>query len=268
MKWPLEFLILFIITISGCHKNTDKPNILVYGHAGTSLHRDRAVYPANSFESIQYAIETLNADGVEIDIQMTKDSILVLYHDAYLEHASNFTGCINEYNYEELKYLKLDYTNYEISLLKDVINYLYSVRKRAYLDVKTTLSCTNTKLSASTFEWALNQALWGVDSVYINENIIVGSTNDVFLNQLTFQNKCYETTNVQEGINKLKTNNYKALLFFDQFVNEPEAKVLNANTINWGIIGVKSKWEIDREVILNPKYIISDNIARTKKVVN
>ena len=96
------YFLLALIFCFGCKKN-NLPEVDVYGHAGSSLHRDRAVFPANSLESIKYAIDALSADGVEVDVQMTKDSILVLYHDSFLDNSSDFTGCIADYNYEEIK---------------------------------------------------------------------------------------------------------------------------------------------------------------------
>ena len=41
-------------------------------------------FPENSLEAIRSAIE-YGADGVEIDVQRTKDGELVVIHDEYLE---------------------------------------------------------------------------------------------------------------------------------------------------------------------------------------
>ena len=40
-------------------------------------------FPINTFESINSAL-ALGADGSEVDIQMTKDSVLVLFHNRKL----------------------------------------------------------------------------------------------------------------------------------------------------------------------------------------
>ena len=266
MKWHWGWLIILSISLNNCTKNNSKPSLDVFGHAGTSLHRDRAVYPANSLKSIKYALDVLDADGVEIDVQMTKDSILVLYHDAYLNQASTFDGCISQYSFKEIEHLKLDYTNYEIVTLQKVLSYIQSRQKRVYLDVKTYDYCKGEKISQSTFQYALNKSVEHLDSNFVNTKIILGMTDFQFLNDIQFNNKCYETTNAAEGLQKANDYQFNSLLFFKQFVSKDDAILLNQSSVYWGIIGVKDKWVIDEVVERQPKFIISDNIARTKKV--
>ncbi len=266
MKWHWAWLIILAVNLSSCSKNNSKPNIDVFGHAGTSLHRDRAVYPANSLQSIKYALDVLDADGVEIDVQMTKDSLLVLYHDSYLNQASTYNGCVSQYKYSEIEHLKLDYTNYEIVTLKEVLAFIQSRNKSVYLDVKTYDYCNDAKIKVSSFQYALNQSISELDTVFKNTNILLGMTDYKFLNEVNFPNKCFESTNVNDGIQKVSDYNFTSLLFFKQFIDESTAKQLNDANIYWGIIGAKDKWTIDKVVAYQPKYIISDNIARTKKV--
>lgn len=266
MKWHWGWLIILGLSLNNCSKNNSKPSLDVFGHAGTSLHRDRAIYPANSMESVKYALDVLDADGVEIDVQMTKDSILVLYHDAYLNQASTFNGCVSQYTYNEIKHLKLDYTNYEIVTLQEVLSYTQSRQKRVYIDVKTYDYCQSGKMNLTTFQYALNHSISSLDSNFIYSNIILGMTDYQFLNDIQFNNKCYETTNVNEGLQKVNDYEFNCLLLFNQFISKDDATQLNNTSIYWGIIGVKDKWLIDEAVERQPKFIISDNIARTKKV--
>jgi len=268
MKWHWGLLIILSASLSNCSKNNSKPNVDVFGHAGASLHRDRAVYPADSYQSVQYAIDMLDADGVEVDVEMTKDSLLVLYHDSYLDQASTFKGCVSDYNYSEIKHLKLDYTNYELVTLKKVLEFVESRHKKVYLDVKTYNHCIGGKISQSAFQYALNNSVKSLDSNYKNTQILLGMTDYQFLNSINFPTKCYEVTNVSDGIQKVNDYNFNALSFFKQFISKDEAALLNNTSIYWGIVGVKDKWTIDEAVERYPKFIISDNIARTKKVTN
>jgi glycerophosphoryl diester phosphodiesterase len=268
MKWHWGLLIILSTSLSNCSKNNLKPNIDVFGHAGTSLHRDRAVYPANSFESIKYALDVLDADGVEVDVQMTKDSVLVLYHDSYLDQASTFIGCISEYNYADIEYLKLDFTKYELVTLKKVLKFVESRQKSVYLDVKTYNYCSNNKISQTSFQYALNNSLDELDTNFKKTKILLGMTDYQFLNAINFPVKCYETTNVSDGIQIANANNFTCLSIFKQFINKQDATLLNKTSIYWGVVGVKDKWTIDEVVQLLPKFIVSDNVARTKKVTN
>ena len=76
-------------------------NFIIYAHRGAS-----AYAPENTKIAFKKAIE-LNANGIELDLQKTKDGKIVIFHDDYIDNKSNGTGKIEEYTYQEL--LKLDF---------------------------------------------------------------------------------------------------------------------------------------------------------------
>jgi glycerophosphoryl diester phosphodiesterase len=263
-----KILFLLIVTASfGCNKNKSLPKVLVYGHAGSTLHRDRAVFPANSFESIQYAIDALGADGVEIDVQMTKDSVLVLYHDPFLDNSSEFKGCIGDYNYEEIKDLKLDNTDYSISLLSDVIEFTELRNAKVYLDAKVYSYCSGMGISVSTFQYALDKSLSGTSIAYMS-NVYLGMTSVLFLNQVSFQNKCYEYSSVDMLFSQVDEYNFTSVILNFRNVTLDDAKKLNQYDLYWGVFGIKDTWSIDDAIELSPKFVITDNIAYTNKVTD
>ena len=45
----------------------------------------------------------LGMDGVELDVQLTSDSVLVAYHTEDLRELTNCTGKINAHTWEELR---------------------------------------------------------------------------------------------------------------------------------------------------------------------
>ena len=61
-------------------KNLNHNIIMILGHAGMG---DLYKYPNNTMESIEPVLG-IGADGTELDIQMTKDSVLILFHDETL----------------------------------------------------------------------------------------------------------------------------------------------------------------------------------------
>ncbi len=267
MNWHWVLLIILTVNLSSCNKKTEQPHVDVFGHAGSSLHRDRYVYPANTFESVKYAIDVLDADGVEIDIQMTKDSVLVLFHDPLLVQSSSFPGCIQDYNFEEIENLSMDYSPYKITKLKPVVNYIYMRKKWVYLGIKTYNYCEEKKLNESTFQYALNEALSDVE-VDNDSKIILGMTDLNFLKSLNFTFKCFENNTVEKTIQLANENNFKSILFHTSVVNETNVQLLKDSGIYWGMFGVKDEWTIDAAIQYEPNFLITDNIARTKKVTN
>ena len=70
-----------------------------YAHRGAS-----AYSPENTLEAFSLAIEQ-GADGIELDVHLSKDGEIVVAHDEYLERVSNGTGHINDHTLDELKAL-------------------------------------------------------------------------------------------------------------------------------------------------------------------
>lgn len=69
----------------------------VYAHRGYS-----GKYPENTMLAFRKAIEA-GADGVEMDVQLSKDGELVVIHDERLERTTNVTGFVKDYTLAELQ---------------------------------------------------------------------------------------------------------------------------------------------------------------------
>lgn len=72
----------------------------IYAHRGYS-----GMYPENTMLAFQKAAET-GCDGIELDVQTTKDGVLVIIHDEAVDRTTDGTGLVKDYTYEEL--LKLN----------------------------------------------------------------------------------------------------------------------------------------------------------------
>ncbi|MBN1265342.1 MAG: hypothetical protein JXA25_07600 [Anaerolineales bacterium] len=76
----------------------DIPRII--GHRGASANA-----PENTLAAFRLAA-AMGADAVELDVQLTGDKKLVVFHDDVLDRTTNGSGCISEYTFADLK--KLD----------------------------------------------------------------------------------------------------------------------------------------------------------------
>ncbi|MBE4575392.1 glycerophosphoryl diester phosphodiesterase [Vibrio navarrensis] len=70
---------------------------MIVGHRGVA-----GSYPENTRASVQAAID-LGLSWVEIDVQPTKDGVLVVCHDHTIDRCSNGKGRIDEHTLEELQ---------------------------------------------------------------------------------------------------------------------------------------------------------------------
>ena len=99
-------------------KKSDR-NVLVCAHR--AFHKNA---PENSSKSIQDAIAA-NIDIAEIDIRTTKDSVLVLMHDDYIDRTTTGKGLLKDYTYCQLQEFNLkindSVTSYKVPKLSDIL---------------------------------------------------------------------------------------------------------------------------------------------------
>ena len=103
------------------YREDDKP--LISGHRGGIVKG----YPENSLEALEHTLQSTPA-FFEIDPRLTKDSVIVLVHDATLDRTTNGTGKVIDYTWEELRELKLvdhlgNLTPYRIPTLEEAIKW-------------------------------------------------------------------------------------------------------------------------------------------------
>ena len=89
----------------------------IWAHRGSSTK-----YIENTMQAFEEAIAD-QADGIELDVQRTKDGQLVVYHDERLKRLTGVDKFLWQLNWTELQALDLHSLNEEakIPLLKDVL---------------------------------------------------------------------------------------------------------------------------------------------------
>lgn len=109
--------------ISAWFGNPDDGRKIISGHRGTHI----AGYPENAIEGFEYVLNHTPA-FFEIDPRLTKDSVIVLLHDATLDRTTNGTGKLADYTWEEVKKLRLkdaegNLTSYRIPTLQEAMDW-------------------------------------------------------------------------------------------------------------------------------------------------
>ncbi len=72
-------------------------NMKILGHRGYS-----GSYPENTMLAFQKAIDA-GADGIETDVQLSKDGVMMIMHDEKLDRTTDGKGNLRDYTCEELK---------------------------------------------------------------------------------------------------------------------------------------------------------------------
>lgn len=270
MKFHWAYLIVLVGLISvGCQKESTYADTLVYGHAGTTLYPERWVYPANTLKSIEYAIDVLDADGVEVDVQMTRDSVLVLYHDAYLDDHTKLSGCIQNYDYAQLTGLLVYKSKYELATLDEVMTFCMSRNKSVFLDIKPYNYCDSVLMNVDVFNRSLNRVLEPLTASQRNQ-IILNTRNQDVLDVITDTSIVisFETENVDLATTIFTSGRADEICISETIATSEIVELFNQANIPFSIFGTKTHAEIRQVMRLNPLRVITDNISYTSKYTN
>lgn len=117
----LACVVLYLLLIMPrMYKRPDKKPFfegILYAHRG--LHDNASKAPENSMAAFEKAIEA--GYGIELDVQLTKDKIPVIFHDFTLQRVCGVEGKVAEYTYEELQQFSLCGSEQKIPKLADFL---------------------------------------------------------------------------------------------------------------------------------------------------
>ena len=102
-----------------------------FAHRG--LHSEDKSVPENSLEAFRLAGRA--GYGAELDVRLTKDGQVVVFHDDTLDRMCGVSGRVDEKSYDELKLLSLAGTNQRIPLLTEVLE-VYGGRGPLIVEIK------------------------------------------------------------------------------------------------------------------------------------
>ncbi|RME75167.1 MAG: hypothetical protein D6785_15135 [Planctomycetota bacterium] len=104
--------------------HTSPFGVAICAHRGDS---DRS--PENTLDAFQKAVD-FGVDFVELDVHLTKDKEVIVFHDTYLDRTTNGKGRLHDYTYEELARLSAgewfapEFKEEKIPLLEEVLKIL------------------------------------------------------------------------------------------------------------------------------------------------
>ena len=102
----------------------------IFAHRGS-----KGKYPENTLLSFEKALHE-NADGIELDVHLTKDGEVAVIHDEKLERTTNGKGYVKDFTLAELKKLNAG-DNQQIPTLAEVFTMLGNTDTELNIELKT-----------------------------------------------------------------------------------------------------------------------------------
>ena len=138
----------FVLLAPGRSSDSKKAPFLGRNFAHRGLHSEDRSVPENSLKAFELAVEA--GYGMELDVQLSKDGQVVVFHDDTLDRVCGVAARVDELDYDELKKLPLFGTDERIPLFSEV---LALVAGRTPLIVELKTGSRNDELCEKT--WAL-----------------------------------------------------------------------------------------------------------------
>ena len=121
--------------LSGRIGNPDLSKLKKYIYAHRGYH-DKPMIPENSMPAFERAAE--RGWGGELDVHMTKDGKLAVFHDSDLKRITGAEGILEDMTWEELTGLRLEGTRERMPLLDEVLELAGSAGMPLIIELKTT----------------------------------------------------------------------------------------------------------------------------------
>lgn len=108
----------------------------IFAHRGAS-----GEAPENTLEAFRLAMNQ-GAEGIELDVQLTKDGEVVVIHDESIDRVSDGTGLVRDYTLEELRKFSFHnhmevYQGVNISTLQEVLQLVKASTMEVNIELKT-----------------------------------------------------------------------------------------------------------------------------------
>jgi glycerophosphoryl diester phosphodiesterase len=155
----LVLMMLALVFLIKPNKRRDVSRFYGKRYAHRGLHD--AQIPENSKTAFRRAKE--QGYGVELDVQMTKDGQLVVFHDGTLKRMCGAEGYLRDYTYEELQSLSLKGTEEKIPRFDEVLDILEDVD--LICEIKSDNGIKNDNICKKTYERLANyKGNWCMES--------------------------------------------------------------------------------------------------------
>ena len=192
VKVKLILSLCFVILFFSCKKdeviwqvqNLNLNNkTFAFGHGGMGI---MYRFPMNSIQSLTEVLKK-GADGTEMDLQLTKDNQLVLFHSIRLEDASNGNGLVRNKNWEDIKNVDYTYPLFTKTKLISIEDFFNQIKVDGHI---FTFDCKVESKEDPDYLQNFASTLYNFIKKYeLENNCFIESYNLTFLQALSAQNK-------------------------------------------------------------------------------
>ena len=276
-------LILSLAFFHSCKKSTleihnlNGDRITVIGHGGSGFYSANNPYWENSYPSILRALYAYHADGIEVDIQLSRDSVIILYHNDFLDESTNCSGCVQQHDAADLYPCTYKYsTSLEDEKIIDLnkITNLFKnseVKPIIILDVKLSATCSDSTFSTQ-YQYIMARRIMDAAKNFGEQYFYIESHDTVFLNIFQQNNSQIHLIldgRIEDGIIAIAADKkYYGIGVSNPNITKEDVDKAHQKNVRVVLFEVKNFFSTKNAVGKNPDMIQTDNVLLLQKMLN
>lgn len=275
MKFISTYMILVLLFFISCNKdeNLDYSKVKIIGHGGMGFSSMTNPYPANSFISIQKAVDGFSIFGVDVDLQLDADNVIWLFHDDLLETTTNCEDCLRENNttyIQDCQYKNLigSQSSKKENLLKleSLLEYYHQRQDKPiiFLDIKINDCLEEDELIAALIDQLEKYNAFSWTQINCASREILTKLKNLADEVVLY----YQTLDIEDGIEFCVENSFQGITSHNNDISKVLVEDCQEADLAVTIYGVGSKKDITDALDKKPDQLITDNIELTLGLVN
>ncbi|MES2566335.1 MAG: glycerophosphodiester phosphodiesterase family protein [Bacteroidota bacterium] len=244
--------------------NLNNGEIGCFGHAGMGFY---SPYPVNSWPGFESCLAR-GADGSEMDIHMTKDSVLVITHSSNLQEMTSCNGLIKELNWADMNDCKIESRFFKQSKLLSLDEFIEKIS-----NPKDYIFTWDIKFSDFNQEYYAVYARAIVNTINkydLSGHVFIENPFADFLQHIKDRkndvNLFLLSDNFEEGLVQLKQRGFYGLSMDTKHITSDQIRKAHNQNVHVTLYGVLSDKDNYAAIEKCPDFIQTDNINYLLKV--
>lgn len=234
---------------------------LNFAHRGFS-----GKYLENTMEAFNAAYEA-GADGIELDVQLTQDEEVIIFHDATLDRLTNTTGWIAEWTAQELSNVRMPHETeegikqYTIPTFTDYMEWVQDKEMITNIEIK----------SITSEGYGLERkVLQSIHDFGVEEKVLISSFHKDALLRVKENDPTMECGLLTPGCNSkiLRLTQALGVEYIHPHytsITKPLVREAERLGLEMNVWTVNDGYALEKMISLNPLGIITDHPERLKK---
>ncbi len=266
MKIPLLLFVPIFSFFFSCKKNISLTNlngdkIGCFGHAGMG---SKSIYPANTLQSFEACLNK-GADGTEMDIQVTKDSVLVIFHNDDLSGTTKCGGIIRDMNWDEISTCRINSALFKHLNVISFDEFMKAIDNPFRYTFTFDCKCTAGEGNDNEYYHCFTNAIVKtVQSHGLGQHVFIENPDPAFLNMLKSSDSDLKlfllTENYESGIETAAKNQFYGLSMDSKHISKDQVKDAHDQNIRITLFGVQNNKQNLDAIEKQPDFIQTDDL--------